>query len=88
MATFLECFDIILTGDKQASQKAARQVRKLVYGSGERESFKLIASIMENASKEYAKIKEDCGEDYMSRLADFYHKKYFSNFNRKYENTN
>lgn len=213
VATFQECFNIILAGDQEASRKAARQVRKLVYGSGERESFKLLVSIVENAPKEYAKIKEDwrqenfvmaisvmyflhnkesqpdflfpwlydliqhpkgniryaavrmfenelgpltvhlrcpdnrsfshraeqsnvilaglyfnlaelsarlwqpsykkykyisslptgpyksvqmvfammqedCGEDYVSRLADFYHKKYFSNFNQKYENTN
>ena len=27
MTTFLECFKIILTGDKEASRKAAREVK-------------------------------------------------------------
>lgn len=59
MKTFLECFNIILTGDKDASRQAARQVRKLVYSSGEGDKFKLIASIIQSAPKEYEKITED-----------------------------
>lgn len=61
MTTFLECFNIILTGDKEASRKAARQVSKLTYSSyGDgREKFDAIATIVENAPKEYEKIKED-----------------------------
>lgn len=57
--TFFECFKIILIGDKDASRLAARQVRKLLYGSKEGDKFKLIASIVENAPKEYKKITED-----------------------------
>ena len=59
MQTFSECFGIILSGDKDASRRAARQIRKLVYSSGEGEKFKLIASIIENASKEYEKITDE-----------------------------
>ena len=61
MATFLECFNSILKGDKEESRKAARQVSKLVYSSwGDgREKFDAIATIVENAPKEYEKIKED-----------------------------
>ncbi len=59
MNTFSECFNIILTGDREASRKAARQVRKLVYSSGEGDKFKFIASIIENAPKEYQKITDE-----------------------------
>ena len=61
MTTFSEYFNIILTGDKEASRKAARQVSKLTYSSwGDgREKFDAIAEIVENAPKEYEKIKED-----------------------------
>ena len=59
MKTFLECFNIILTGDINSSRQAARQVRKLVYSSGEGDRFKIVASIIDNAPKEYVKISED-----------------------------
>lgn len=32
MKTFFELFEIILSGDKDSSRIAAREVRKLVYG--------------------------------------------------------
>ncbi len=57
MKTFSECFNIILTGDRGASRQAARQIRKLVYGSAG-DKFKDIASIIKNAPKEYEKITE------------------------------
>ena len=59
MRTVSECFNIILTGNMEASRQAARQVRKLVYSSGESDKFKLIASIIENAPKEYQKITDE-----------------------------
>jgi hypothetical protein len=59
MQTFFECFSIILTGDKDASRQAARQVRKLLYSSKSDNQFGAIASTIENAPKEYEKISED-----------------------------
>ena len=59
MRTFIELFNIILTADKEASCKAAREVRKLIYSSGEGEKYKDIASIIENSPAEYEKISEN-----------------------------
>jgi hypothetical protein len=59
MKTFSECFNIILSGDRDASRLAARQVRKVVYGSGKGDRFQLIAKIIENAPKEYEKITDE-----------------------------
>jgi len=59
MKTFTELFNTILTADKDASRKAARGVRKFVYGSGKSEKYERITSIIENAPAEYAKITED-----------------------------
>ncbi len=58
MKTFTELFDTILTADRDASRQAAREVRKLVYSSGEADGYTLIASIIENAPEEYKKITE------------------------------
>ena len=65
MTTFSECFNVILTGDREASRKAARQVRKLVYSSAGdgREKFEEMAAIIENAPKEYEKIKEESRQE-------------------------
>jgi len=57
MKTFSKCFNVILTGDRDASHQAARQIRRLVYGSAG-DKFKDIASIIESAPKEYEKITE------------------------------
>jgi len=59
MKTFIEYFDIILSGDRDASRKAARQVRKLLYSSQGNGQYKVIASIIESAPKQYEKILED-----------------------------
>ena len=59
MKTFTELFNTILTADEEISRQAAREVRKLVYSSGENEKYKCIASIIENAPAEYVKIIED-----------------------------
>jgi len=59
MKTFTELFNTILTANKGTSRQAARQVRKLVYGSGESEKYKSIASIIESVPTEYIKITED-----------------------------
>ncbi|MFH0853960.1 MAG: hypothetical protein V1891_00485 [bacterium] len=55
MKTFTELFDIILAGDKDDSRKAARDARKLLYGSSDGGDFKMI---IENAPEEYVKITE------------------------------
>ncbi len=60
MQTFLECFNLILTGNKEKSRQAARRVRKLLYGPGKsKDDFKTISSIVENAPREYKKISEE-----------------------------
>ncbi len=59
MTTIDKCFKIILAGDRESSRQAARQIRKLVYGSGESGGYKSIASIIKNAANEYKKITED-----------------------------
>ena len=57
MNSFSDCFKIILTGDKESSRKAARAVRKLVYGSSAGgEKYTDIKNLINNASGEYAKI--------------------------------
>lgn len=58
MKTFTELFKLILTADKEESRKAAREVRKLVYSSHEGK-YELMASIIDKASVEYEKIKEN-----------------------------
>ena len=61
--TFPELFDIILTGNKDDSRKAAREVRKLLYGSGNSGEYDEIKTIVENAPKEYVNITEDWREE-------------------------
>ena len=62
MKTFNKYFKTILTGNKDDSRKAAREVRKFLYGSHSSQ-YKEIASIIENASKEYINITEDWREE-------------------------
>ena len=57
--TFPELFNIILTGNKDDSRKAARDVRKLLYGSSTGGEYDDIKSIIANAPDEYLNIKED-----------------------------
>lgn len=59
MKTFIELFNIILTGNKDDSRKAAREVRKLLYGSRDGGKYDDIKAIVENAPKEYVNITED-----------------------------
>ncbi|MEI7425529.1 MAG: hypothetical protein WCK16_01210 [Candidatus Moraniibacteriota bacterium] len=59
MPTFTELFETILTGNKDDSRKAARAVRKLLYGSGNGGKYEEIGLIVESASDEYRNIKED-----------------------------
>ncbi|EKD59052.1 MAG: hypothetical protein ACD_56C00003G0003 [uncultured bacterium] len=58
MKSFLELFETILSGDKESSRLAAREVRKLVYGpyTGKYDEIK---SIVDGASEEYRKITDD-----------------------------
>ncbi|MEA1925952.1 MAG: hypothetical protein U9M90_01755 [Patescibacteria group bacterium] len=63
MKTFNEYFKIILTENKDDSRKAAREVRKLLYSSHDGGQYKKIASIIENAPKEYVNITEDWREE-------------------------
>lgn len=57
--TFAELFDIILTGNKEDSRKAARHVRKLLYSSQNSGKYEVIKSIIANAPEEYRNIIED-----------------------------
>ena len=60
MKTFIEYFNIILTGDRDTSRKAAREVRKLLYSSqGGDDKYKEIKNLVNNAPDEYAKISEE-----------------------------
>jgi len=61
--TFTELFKVILTGDKDDSRKAAREVRKLLYSSHNGEKYDDIKKIIENAPDEYCKIKEEWREE-------------------------
>src|SRR3989344_9432589 len=63
MKSFTELFKIILTDDQESSRKAAREVRKLVYGSSSG-NYDEITSVINNASKEYRKIKEDFRQEH------------------------
>lgn len=58
MKTIPELFQIILTGDKEASRLASREVRKAVYSSngGKYEDIK---AIINGSSEEYRSIIED-----------------------------
>lgn len=54
-----ELFRIILDGDKEESRKAARDVRKVLYASGnDSEKSRDIKSIIESAEENYRKITE------------------------------
>lgn len=58
--TFTELFNVILTGNKDDSKKAAREVRKFLYSSqSSRDDFNDIKKIIDNAPQAYIKIKED-----------------------------
>lgn len=59
MKTFSEIFKIILTAEKNESRKAAREVRKAVYGAGDRGKYSIIKSLIGHAPIEYVKISED-----------------------------
>ena len=64
MKTFIELFSIILTGNKDDSRKAAREVRKLLYNnSRDGGKYDDIKKIIEDAPDEYRKIKEDWREE-------------------------
>lgn len=57
MKSLTGCFNIILTGDRQNSRTAARQVRKLVYSSAtDRTKYDDIKRLISSAPNEYAKI--------------------------------
>lgn len=59
MKTFTELFKTILTGDKDTSRKAAREVRKLLYSSSAGNKYKSVARVIDKAPLDYEKIKED-----------------------------
>lgn len=61
--TFVKLFDVILTGNRNDSRKAAREVRKLLYSSRDGGKYKSIKTIIENAPDEYRKIKEEWREE-------------------------
>ncbi len=58
--TFIKLFKAILSADKDVSRQAAREVRKFLYSSrSSQNDLKSIASIVEDAPTEYAKIEDD-----------------------------
>ena len=57
--TFADLFKTILTADKEASRKAAREVRKKVYAADDGNKYEMIASIVAMAPEGYRAIKED-----------------------------
>src|ERR1035437_3381932 len=60
MHTIKKCFEIVLTGSKDESRLAARQVRKLLYSSrGDRKKFDDIKDVIGGAFGEYYKITDD-----------------------------
>ena len=61
--TFPELFNVILTKNKDDSRKAAREVRKLLYGSSTGGEYDDIKRIIENAPDEYRNIREDWREE-------------------------
>lgn len=57
--TFIELFDVILTGNKDDSRAAARGVRKLLYSSHSEGKYDEIKKVVGSAPDEYRKIEED-----------------------------
>ncbi|MBD3245304.1 MAG: hypothetical protein GF335_04940 [Candidatus Moranbacteria bacterium] len=62
--TIKECFEVILNSDKENSRLAAREVRKILYGSkNNKNKYKDIKVIMKNAPETYAGISENWREE-------------------------
>jgi len=59
MKTLKNLFREILTGDREASRLAAREVRKVMFSSHSKDKTKDIRSIISSAPVVYEKIKED-----------------------------
>jgi len=60
MHTIKECFEIILTGNKEASRQAARQVSKVLYSAQDKHNkYVEIADIINSAPVEYLTILEN-----------------------------
>ena len=59
MNNLIECFNIILNGEKETSKLATKSVRKLIYTVNNRDDDQAILKIVNNAPFEYAKIQED-----------------------------
>lgn len=66
-------FKTILTADKDASRKAAREVRKKVYAADEENKYETISSIVAMAHAGYKEIKEDWRqENYVIAISVMY----------------
>lgn len=59
MKEFNDIFKTILTGDKESSRQAARDVRKLVYNFKDKTDYNQIKDIVNCAPSIYHKIRED-----------------------------
>lgn len=57
--TIKECFDVILSGNREESRLAARRVRKLLYSPKGGDKFDDIHNIIDSAPANYALISED-----------------------------
>lgn len=73
METIIECFEIILSGDKEQSKTAARQVRKLFYGNKNKTKFSEIQKQINEAPEKYAEIKEDWRQENFVRAVSVIH---------------
>ncbi len=73
--TIKECFDVILSCDKEESRLAARRVRKLLYSSqGERDKYQDIKNIVNEAPDKYAEIIEEWRqEDFVVAVSVIYY---------------
>ena len=71
--TFSELFAVILTGNKEDSRKAAREVRKLLYGSNDGGQYNDIKSIIENAPAEYINITDIVIGDFFFKSPKYRH---------------
>ena len=59
MKTIKQCFTTILSGDKEKSHRAARDVRKQLYSSKSRDTFDDIKKQVNTAPQKYQAITED-----------------------------
>jgi len=75
LSTIKDCFDLILSGEKEESRLAARKVRKLLYGSNSgRDVYDDIKNIINSAPANYLIISEEWRqENFVSAVSVIYY---------------